>query len=255
MAILWKKISKDAVYEVRTAGESCRLYKNGVLHSQFNPNQPVSGQVWDLLLLSAFFHEPPNPPRILLLGLGGGTVIRQLQHFLRIESITAVELDPIHIRIATRFFKIRGKTVDLICADARQWLRQYQGPPFDLIIDDLFGEESGEPVRAIAADSQWARLLLKHLSSKGTIAMNFVSPAAAKQSAFVENPTIQRRIANAFVLTNPKNENGVGVFLRSPGSVVQLRHRLNRFPQLDSRKKGCRLRFKAANMLPRPKKS
>ncbi len=40
MAVLWQKKTAGQHYEVRTAGNSRRLYKNGVCHSQFNPAIP-----------------------------------------------------------------------------------------------------------------------------------------------------------------------------------------------------------------------
>ena len=71
MSIIWQKTAGSDKYEVRTAGNSMRLYRNGVLHTQYNPRRPVSGNLWDLLLIPAFFHEPDTIRRVLVLGVGG----------------------------------------------------------------------------------------------------------------------------------------------------------------------------------------
>ena len=42
MAILWQQTIDGNHYEVRTAGGSVRLYRNGVNHSQWNPKRPLS---------------------------------------------------------------------------------------------------------------------------------------------------------------------------------------------------------------------
>ena len=55
MAILWQKKIKNTQYEVRSAGQTRRLYTDGVFHSQFNPNRAITGGVWDLLMLPTFF--------------------------------------------------------------------------------------------------------------------------------------------------------------------------------------------------------
>ncbi len=69
MALLYLKQEDNTRYEVRSAGASLRLYSNGVMHSQYNKNNPINGAIWDLLLLPGFFALTP-PKRILVLGLG-----------------------------------------------------------------------------------------------------------------------------------------------------------------------------------------
>ena len=100
MALLWHKQDGNTRYEVRSAGNTRRLYTNGVFHSQYNSTQPVTGSVWDLLLLPAFFLPASSLKRVLVLGVGGGAVIRQLNHFLQPEQIVGVELNPVHLEVA-----------------------------------------------------------------------------------------------------------------------------------------------------------
>lgn len=100
MAILWQKTIKDTRYEVRTAGQTRRLYTDGVFHSQFNPEHEVTGGVWDVLMLPAFFYPPETIKRVLVLGVGGGAVIHQLQRYIKPEEIIGVELNPVHIMLA-----------------------------------------------------------------------------------------------------------------------------------------------------------
>lgn len=55
MAIVWSRQLSGVHYEVRSAGNSLRLYTDGVFHSQYNPCRLITGHVWDLLMLPAFF--------------------------------------------------------------------------------------------------------------------------------------------------------------------------------------------------------
>ncbi len=127
MAVLWQKKTNGTHYEVRTAGQTHRLYTNGVFHSQFNPKRPLSGGVWDLLMLPAFFFPDLHARRILVLGVGGGTVIRLLHHFIKPTEIVGVELNPMHLRVAKRFFGVDKKVASLYQADAVEWIREYRG--------------------------------------------------------------------------------------------------------------------------------
>jgi len=114
MTLLWELTTQDTHYSVRSAGESIRLYSNGVFHTQWNPRKPFAGGVWDCLSLPALYRSADNQKRVLVLGLGGGAVVQQLQWLLPDAHITAIEIDPIHIRVAREWFGITDDMVDII---------------------------------------------------------------------------------------------------------------------------------------------
>ena len=244
MAVIWQRRLNATHYEVRSAGRSRRLYTDGVFHSQFNPTQPVTGGVWDLLMLPAFFYPAGTIQRILMLGVGGGTVIRQLMRFLSPTAIVGVELNPVHLYVARRFFGIAHDRVHLVEADGVEWLNRYQGPPFDLIIDDLFGERDGEPVRAVAANARWLTTLVSRLAPKGLLTANFASTEALRSCAYFTNARVRRHFKAAFQLSNPQEENAVGAFLRQDSDSRILRDRLKTTPGLDPTRKSSKLRYR-----------
>ena len=244
MAIIWEKRQGDTHYEVRSAGGSRRLYTNGVFHSQYNPNNPVTGNVWDLLLLPVFFYNPGEIKRILMLGVGGGAVIQQLNYFIEPEEIVGIEYDPVHIDIAQRFFDIKQDNVSLHHADAVKWLEDYRGPKFDLIIDDLFGEVDGEPSRAVEVTNKWARKIFSNLSKQGMVVSNFISPKELKGSAYVQDRLLQSRIKSSFTLNNPYYDNAVGAFLGVDATSKQLRQRLHTIPLFNSPQKLGKLNYR-----------
>lgn len=242
MAVIWRKVEGDTRYEVRQAGNSLRLYTNGVFHSQYNPKQPVTGNVWDLLMLPAFF-QPQQVRRVLVLGVGGGTVIRQLNHFLKPELIVGVELNPVHLEIARDHFGVAEENVELHEADAIWWLRQYRGERFDLIIEDLFTDSDGEPERVVAADGKWMRHLLRQLTPRGTLVINFGSSQELRASAWFSETSLREKLPAAFKLTTPLYENAIGAFLRNPAESGDLRRHLAAWPELDHSRQGCRLNY------------
>ena len=248
MAELWKKRINGTLYEVRGAGASRRLYENGVFHSQYNPRNPVTGGVWDLLMLPAFFYPPDTIKRVLVLGVGGGAVIRQLQYFIGPEHLIGVDLNAVHLALAKRFFGIRGRNISLHEDNALHWLRRYRGKGFDLIIDDVFAEQEGEPVRAINANAVWAGLLLRNLNAGGALAVNFISPRELRDSAFVSNQRVRNRLKTCLQLTAPLDENAVGVFMRKHCKPGDLRRRLSGVRFLDPALKSNKLRYRARSV-------
>jgi len=244
MAIIWKRKTSDAIYELRSAGNTMRLYTNGVFHTQFNPSQPLTGHVWDLLMLPAFFYQPDEIKRVLVLGVGGGAVIQMLRKFVMPVNIVGVELNSVHLYIAQRFFNVKGKDVALYKADAIDWIKNYKGEKFDLIIDDLFGEQDGEPVRVVKPNGVWFKQLLKHLSNNGLIVANFIDIDELKKSAGLNNKSVSKCFTSVFQLTSTFNENFVGAFVRKKTTSQQLRKRLIKTPGLNPNLKTSRLRYR-----------
>ena len=152
MTLLWELNTPDTHYSVRASGASIRLYSNRVFHSQWNPNKPFAGGVWDCLSLPALYRPTDQLKRILLLGVGGGAVIRQLQCLLDYDHLSAVEIDNHHLQVARQWFGVDDKCVDLHHDDAINWLNRYEGPAFDLIIDDLFGHSEGRAATCLCID-------------------------------------------------------------------------------------------------------
>ncbi len=237
MAVLYQRRVGDTLYEVRAAGGTRRLYTNGVFHSQYHPARAVSGSVWDLLWLPAFFQPPQELRRVLVLGVGGGAVIRHLQRYVQPAALVGVELSPVHLSLARRFFGVRGPGLRLECADAVDWVRRYRGPAFDLIVDDLFGDHQGEAQRAVYAGAEWVGRLEACLSPRGLIVSNFASSLELDTSAYRIDARCRRHFAAAFRLSTPQNHNAVGVFLRQSASARQLRRRLTAIPPLDPRRR------------------
>ena len=237
MAILWQKTIKNTRYEVRTAGKTLRMYTDGVFHSQYNPEHEVTGGVWDILMLPAFFYPDESIQRVLVLGVGGGAVIHQLQRYIKPQEIVAIELNPVHIMLAKRFFGINSKQAKLVHADAIKWLDEYNGPPFDMIIEDLFAEEDGEPVRVAKANKAWFEKLNAHLSPDGVLVMNFISTKELKNSAAVAYKKIAALFKSSFQFTLPFYENAVGAFLKRPATSQMLRKKISQIDILKNSKK------------------
>lgn len=240
MAILWQKTIDKTKYEVRTAGNTRRLYTDGVFHSQYNPSRAITGGIWDLLTLPGLFYPAASIQRVLLLGVGGGAAIHQLQHYIKPAEIIGIELNPVHIMLAKRFFGVSNKQVQLIQADAVAWLENYSGPPFDMIIEDLFTEEKGEPVRAVKANKAWFETLNQHLSEDGMLVMNFISHNDLKNSAAVSYKKISSLFKSRFQFSLSHYENAIGAFLKRGATSQQLRKNIN---DIDKLKKSNKLDF------------
>ena len=172
MAIVWQSKQGSTTYRVTQAGYAIRLYRNNVLHSQWNTNRPISGKLWDLFLLSSL-SDDCNISKVLVLGAGGGAIVNLVHHFFPRAYIDAIDLDQVHLYVAKKYFKTSQIYCRLIYANVQQWLKHHKNNNYDLIVDDVFAESNDVPYRSIFAHGQWTRALLKRLSRHGTLVINF----------------------------------------------------------------------------------
>jgi spermidine synthase len=121
---------------------------------------------------NAFARLPAKtiPQKILLLGLGGGNVIKLLQKKYPSSSITVIEWDEVMIQVAhdLQLFSYTSK-LNILHANAFELLPTLQ-ETFDLIIVDLF---TGDVPPVELTKSNTMTELRRLLSSDGQVLANF----------------------------------------------------------------------------------
>jgi spermidine synthase len=245
MAVIHSLQRDGTRYEIRTAGRSIRLYTNNVLHTQYHPDKRVTGGVWDLLALPILALDTPK--RALVLGVGGGAAIHLLRDWCPGIQITGVELNPVHISLARRFFNLKGRHLDLVRGDARDFVQQYKGEKFDLVIEDLFGG-NGAPDRTFEADSTWCSALGRLVSRDGAIVINTLERRQLLATAFVQDEKTRKEWQSGLCLTVPAYENHVGAFFRKPVSAGRLRDAIRAEPARVLQEKSGQLRFNLSQL-------
>ena len=88
----------------------------------------------------------PEPKKMLVLGLGGGVIPREMHHYLPALEIHVVEIDPEIPLIAKRFFGFRqDDKLRVHIADGRMFikkqLRRDPVPKYDIVILDAFNSD------------------------------------------------------------------------------------------------------------------
>lgn len=103
---------------------------------------PQSGSVMTRIWTHGIKHLLPrkfSPKSVLLLGFGGGSNARLVNHFYPKAKITAIEHDPDIIPIAKKYFGANKiKNMDLVIADALDFSLSLTDQHFDLVIVDCF---------------------------------------------------------------------------------------------------------------------
>jgi spermidine synthase len=95
------------------------------------------------MMLGALYLEP-EPRRILIIGLGGGTLPRALERLLPEAQIDVVEIDPAVVQVAQRYFGfVPDARVQVIVEDGRAYVRRTQrtATRYDLIMLDAYDHQ------------------------------------------------------------------------------------------------------------------
>lgn len=121
---------------VRRAG-ALELRVRGTFASCYRPGSALTGSVWDAIAAALLALPPRRAPSVLLLGLGGGSAARVARALAPAARIVGVEIDPEVVALARRHFDLDALGVEVIEADASEYLAR-AGERFDAVLDDVF---------------------------------------------------------------------------------------------------------------------
>ena len=132
----------------------------------------LTGTYFDAMTASAFLLPRNRPPKILIIGLAGGTLIRQLRAFLGPSaSIDAVDIDPDMPVVAREYFGLQKEDADIRVEDGRVFLERTDRR-YDLIVVDAFSQEVYAPFHL--ASREFFQLAQSRLAPDGLVALNVI---------------------------------------------------------------------------------
>ncbi|MEA2862856.1 MAG: hypothetical protein QOC84_812, partial [Bradyrhizobium sp.] len=122
---------------------------------------------------------PQDIKRVLVLGLGAGSIPLYLQRFLPDATIDTVELDSGVIAVSRKYFGLREtEKFHLIEADGRVFLKRH-AEPYDLIFVDAF---TGSYIPFHLMTREFYQLVRSRLAPHGVAAFNFIPVVEAFDS-------------------------------------------------------------------------
>ena len=119
--------------------------------------------------MMAFLPFHPRPKRIVLIGLGGGSLVRFCHHRLHGTRMTAVELDPDVIAWRDTFMlPPDGPRLELLQADGAEYLEQAE-KGIDVLLVDAFDKTGFAPS---LANREFFENAYARLSGNGVLVIN-----------------------------------------------------------------------------------
>ena len=115
--------------------------------------------------------------------------------------------------MSTEYFGVTSCMATFKLIDASDFVQCYSGERFNLIIDDLFSTQGGNPCRSLACNHHWIRQLVRHLQEDGILCVNFADRKEYLNAPFSDWRGEGRRFTSAFELTCPRTENVIAALL------------------------------------------
>lgn len=109
----------------------------GTVASRYQPGRLLTGSVWDALGAAVLALPPEFRRELLILGLGGASVVRLLRAVAPDARIVGVEIDEAVVQVARSHFDLDALHVEVRLGDARPWLAQERAA-YDLVVEDTF---------------------------------------------------------------------------------------------------------------------
>jgi spermidine synthase len=152
----------------------------------------------------------PSIRRVCLVGLGAASFNRMLQRAIPETIVDSVEIDPVVLDVAQRFFQYRPSPRDRpIVADGRVFLSQ-AGEPYDLVVLDAYNA-SGIPFHLLTAE--FFDTVRGRLSREGVFVANIAGKYMGPDSRlfWAVYRTIRRHFGQVYVM-NPDLAAGRSTF-------------------------------------------
>jgi spermidine synthase len=165
-------------------------------------------------MFASYLYQP-HPRRVLIVGVGGGAMVRFLTHHEPHVRVDAVEIDPVVVRLADEYFGVRsGGNVRVHTADAVRFVESTEDR-YDLILMDAFlrpssdTDTTGVPTRLKTL--AFLNNLKRTLAPGGVVAFNINEHASMADDI----AAVEAAFGNVAVYRCPPSDNRVAIAVES----------------------------------------
>ena len=184
-----KKSQEEAVELSEKDGVLSLHLGSELVQSAMKVTKPHGLELAYTRCMMTFLVFNPQPKRVLLIGLGGGSLVKFIHHYFPETIITAVEINSQVVAAARSYFMLpeENERFQIIIADGAEYIKEQQDA-FDVILID--GYEDGKMAKVLGTE-EFYEAASSALEKDGVMVGNFLS-FDKQLNHYVE------RITNAF---------------------------------------------------------
>lgn len=177
-----RRVRPASRIEVHESVRGRELCVDGTFASLWRPGWVTTGSVWDALAAPLLSLPPERRGSILLLGLGAGSAARLARALLPEARIVGVERDPEVIHAARTHFQLDELLLEVVLADARQFLARAK-EKFDAVLEDIFVGAGRKVCKPDWLPEPGIALAARRLRAGGLLATNSLDESASSARA------------------------------------------------------------------------
>jgi spermidine synthase len=174
--------SKYSHIKIRTDGKVRTLYfvrdsGEEVVESMLYTDKPHDLIVDYTRYMFLSYVFKPKQERVLIVGLGGGSMVHFMKHYDPAAKVDVVEIDPKVVELAEKYFGVKtAGNVKVITDDAFAFFKAPGGDKYDVIYIDAFlkptkdTDETGVPLKLKTIE--FYKDMQKKLSADGMVVFN-----------------------------------------------------------------------------------
>ena len=193
------------VVDVCDNGKGFDFEVMGAVHATYRHDRLMTGQAWDAITAGCLLH-PGRPASLLMLGLAGGTAVRQLKTLLPELALVAVEIDPEMVRLAKKYMKIGELGCEIITADAYAFLRT-DPRRFDVVVDDVYISGLDDVEKPVLPTDRLFKLFQDRLKPGGILCTNLVTGSGHRSVQSKTRKAFKRAFLEVRSIVPPDSHN------------------------------------------------
>jgi spermidine synthase len=159
---------------------------NGSWETKMSLADPLTGHFEYTEYFQMPFIWNPGLKHVLMAGLGGGSTQRAYQHYFSNVMVDTVEIDPVVVEVAEKYFHVTETTNSRIHTnDARQFLKRSTNK-YDVILMDAYSTTRyGSSLPPQLTTKEFFTLANEHLTTNGVLGYNVIGQISGSRENLV----------------------------------------------------------------------
>ncbi len=211
--IIYRDHWNGRLIEIIENGDNRSLYFGGnVLQSTMSISKPhrLALSYTRYMMATLLFMNPPH--RVLLIGVGAGSLIRFIHHHFPSCVVDGVDYSSPVLKLARGYFSLPSSAaIKLHCSDGHDFLSGRKNRTYDVILIDAFDQEGMAP--SVYCADFFARCR-NHLQENGIVSLNLWSGDSNRMSQVRSD--LERHFNSFFILPVPDRGNVICLAGKEP---------------------------------------
>ncbi len=215
---------RESVYNyiqvVKVGDETQLILNEGVgIHSIYNPNSILTQGPWDYFMIAPYFNSPPFTPdqvrKVAIIGLGGGTAVREFTAAYGPIPIDGVEIDNTIVNMGRQYFHMNEPNLHVVLQDGRYFL-QTSSQKFDVVAIDAY-QQPYVPFQLTT--KEFFQEVRNHLTPTGVTVINAGRTSSDFRLVNALAETMHTVFPNVYIIDTARFTNSMVIGTNSPTSL------------------------------------